>query len=47
MERFDAWLTRSTTRKPLLRGWFAAVDDRLVAVDVERVRSVTATLKPD
>jgi hypothetical protein len=39
VERFDAWLTRGTTRKPLLRSWFAAVDDRLVTVDVEGTRA--------
>jgi hypothetical protein len=35
MERFDAWLIRGTSRKALLRGWFAAVDDQVVTVDVE------------
>ena len=34
-DRFDAWLTRGVSRKGLLRGWFAAVADRLVTVDVE------------
>ena len=35
IERFDAWLTRGTSRKGLLRSWFAAVGDDLVTVDVE------------
>src|SRR5262249_28560666 len=35
VERFDAWLTRSSSSKPRLRGWFAALGDRLVTVDVE------------
>jgi hypothetical protein len=35
IERFDAWLTRGTSRKAMLRGWFAALGDRLVTVDVE------------
>jgi hypothetical protein len=35
VERFDAWLIRGTSRQALLRGWFAAVDDLLVTVDVE------------
>jgi hypothetical protein len=35
VERFDAWLTRGTSRKPMLRSWFAALGDELVTVDVE------------
>jgi hypothetical protein len=35
MATFDAWLTRSLSRKPALRGWFAAVDDLVTAVEVE------------
>jgi hypothetical protein len=35
IERFDAWLTRGSSSKPMLRGWFAALGDRLVTVDVE------------
>lgn len=35
VERFDAWLTRGTSRKAMLRGWFAALDDQLATVDVE------------
>ena len=35
MERFDAWLTRGTSRKGMLRSWFAALGDDLVTVDVE------------
>lgn len=34
MERFDNWLTRGGSRKGLLRGWFASVDERLATVDV-------------
>jgi hypothetical protein len=33
--RFDAWLTRGTSRKGLLRSWREAVADDLVTVDVE------------
>lgn len=33
---FDkAWLSRGTTRKPLLRGWFAALEHELTTVEVE------------
>jgi hypothetical protein len=35
IERFDAWLTRGTSRKGMLRSWFAALGDDLVTVDVE------------
>ncbi len=35
IERFDAWLTRGTAKKAMLRGWFAALDDRLVTANVE------------
>lgn len=35
MERFDSWLTRGASRKPMLRSWFASVEDLLVSVDVE------------
>lgn len=35
IERFDAWLTRGTSKKAMLRGWFAALGDQLVTVDVE------------
>lgn len=35
IERFDAWLTRGSSKKAMLRGWFAALEDRLVTVDVE------------
>ena len=35
IDRFDAWLTRGRSTKGQLRGWFAAVADRLVTVDVE------------
>ncbi|GAA2691544.1 MULTISPECIES: winged helix DNA-binding domain-containing protein [Actinosynnema] len=34
-EAFDAWLLRGALRKPVLRGWFAALGDRLATVDVE------------
>jgi hypothetical protein len=34
-ERFDTWLSRATTKKATLRGWFAALDDQLVTVEVE------------
>jgi hypothetical protein len=35
VDRFDAWLTRGTSKKAMLRGWFAALDDRLVTVEVD------------
>lgn len=35
IERFDAWLTRGVSKKGMLRGWFGAVEDQLVTVDVE------------
>jgi hypothetical protein len=35
MEAFDAWLTRSYSRKAALRGWFAAVEDQLATVEIE------------
>jgi hypothetical protein len=35
LERFDAWLTRGASRKAALRGWFAALDDRLATVEVD------------
>lgn len=34
-ERFDAWLTRGASRRAALRGWFAALDDRLTTVEVD------------
>jgi winged helix DNA-binding protein len=34
-ERFDAWLTRGTSRKAAVRSWFAALDDRLATVEVD------------
>lgn len=35
-ESFDkVWLSRGFTRKPLLRSWFAALEDELATVDVE------------
>lgn len=34
-EAFDQWLTRGTSKKGALRGWFAALDDELVTVEVE------------
>ncbi|MBC6465193.1 winged helix DNA-binding domain-containing protein [Actinomadura alba] len=34
-EMFDAWLTRGTSRKKELRGWFAALGDELTVVEVE------------
>ncbi|MCB5911576.1 winged helix DNA-binding domain-containing protein [Streptomyces pinistramenti] len=32
---FDAWLLRGAARKPVLRGWFAALGDRLTEVEVD------------
>ena len=38
-ELFDrVWLSRGNTRKALLRGWFAALEDELAEVDVEGER---------
>jgi hypothetical protein len=34
VERFDAWLTRGTSKARDLRAWFTSVDDRLVTVDI-------------
>jgi hypothetical protein len=34
-DAFDRWLTRGITRKAMLRGWFAALGDALVEVDVD------------
>ena len=34
-ERFDAWLTRGSSKKSTLRSWFAALDDRLATVEVD------------
>ncbi|MFD6396679.1 winged helix DNA-binding domain-containing protein [Nocardia sp. NPDC060249] len=34
-EVFDAWLSRNSVRKTVLRGWFAALGDALTEVDVE------------
>ncbi len=34
-DRFDAWLTRGTSKKAALRSWFAALDERLVTVEVD------------
>jgi hypothetical protein len=34
-ERFDAWLTRGSSRKGALRSWFAALEDRLATVEVD------------
>ncbi|MFC5748148.1 DNA glycosylase AlkZ-like family protein [Actinomadura rugatobispora] len=36
-EAFDNWLTRKVSRKKDLKGWFAAVEDRLATVEVEGV----------
>jgi hypothetical protein len=35
LERFDAWLTRGTSRKAAVRSWFAALEDRLAKVEVD------------
>jgi hypothetical protein len=32
---FDRWLTRGTSKKAMLRGWFAALGDALVEVEVD------------
>ena len=34
-DTFDAWLSRSTTRRGILKGWFAAMAGELATVDVE------------
>ncbi|HEX8051651.1 MAG TPA: crosslink repair DNA glycosylase YcaQ family protein [Thermoleophilaceae bacterium] len=33
-ERFDAWLTRGSSRRAALRSWFASLEDRLATVEV-------------
>ncbi|QBI54023.1 DNA glycosylase AlkZ-like family protein [Streptomonospora litoralis] len=38
-EAFDAWLSGGTMRKPMLRSLFAALGDRLAAVEVEGRRA--------
>jgi len=35
MQAFDAWLTRGTSRKAMLRQWFTDMGDELATVDVE------------
>jgi hypothetical protein len=40
MDAFDAWLTRGLSGRRALRGWFAAVEDLLVRVEVEGVRAL-------
>jgi hypothetical protein len=35
IEAFDRWLTRGASKKGALRGWFAALEDELVSVQVE------------
>lgn len=35
MAAFDNWLTRGSSRKASLRGWFAALGDRLTPVEIE------------
>jgi hypothetical protein len=43
-ELFDkVWLSRGTTRRTLLRSWFAALEDELTEVDVEGERRVMLT----
>ena len=34
-QRFDAWLTRGTSKKAALRSWFAGLKDRLATVEVD------------
>ncbi|MFD4458856.1 DNA glycosylase AlkZ-like family protein [Nocardia sp. NPDC058480] len=34
-EAFDAWLSRNSVRKPVVRGWFAAMGEALTEVDVD------------
>lgn len=34
-ETFDAWLSRGSIRKPILRRWFSELGDRLTEVEVE------------
>jgi hypothetical protein len=38
-ERFDAWLTRGTSKKAAVRGWFAALGKRLATVEVDGERA--------
>lgn len=41
---FDTWLTRGTTRKSTLRGWFDDLGDQLTLVDVEGATLYARTL---
>jgi len=34
-ERFDAWLTRGTSKKAVVRSWFAGLEDRLATVEID------------
>jgi Winged helix DNA-binding domain len=34
-ERFDAWLTRGTSKKAAVRSWFAGLEDRLATVEID------------
>jgi hypothetical protein len=34
IDTFDAWLTRGTSKRKALRGWFTDLDDRLATVDI-------------
>lgn len=34
-ERFDAWVSRGTTKKAMLRSWFALLDERLATVEID------------
>lgn len=34
-ERFDAWLTRGTSKKAVVRSWFTALEDRLATVEID------------
>jgi Winged helix DNA-binding domain len=44
---FDAWLTRGTSRKAALRGWFEGLGDALVEVDVEGTRAYLRAVDAD
>lgn len=46
-ETFDAWLTRNSLRKTVVRSWFAALGDALTPVEVEGRRAYVLTEHAD
>jgi hypothetical protein len=46
-ETFDAWLTRGTSKKGMLRSWFAATESELTEVEVDGQRAWIPTQHAD